>query len=59
MDKNVKLELTIDNLNVVLAGLSKLPLEISMATFMEVRKQAETQLDQQKPEGPLASKVVN
>ena len=58
MDKNVNLELTIDQLNIIMAGLSKLPLEISLATFTEVQKQADTQLRTTAPQGPLSSKIV-
>lgn len=58
MDKNVKLELTIDQLNVVMLGLSKLPLETVLATFTEIQRQADAQLRQPKPEGPLADKVL-
>jgi len=59
MDKNVKLELTIDQLNIVMLGLSKLPLETVLATFTEVQRQADAQLRAQRPEGPLSDKVVN
>ncbi len=57
MDKNVHLELTIDQLNIVMLGLSKLPLETVLPTFTEVQKQADAQL--RKPEGPLSDKVLN
>lgn len=59
MDKNVKLELTIDQLNVIMLGLSKLPLETVLATFTEVQKQADAQLRASRPNGPLADKVIN
>ena len=61
MDQTVKLELNVQMLNVVLAGLAKLPLEQSIDTFQVVRQQANEQLGQPggpAPEGPLASKVV-
>jgi len=58
MDKNIKIELDINSLNIVLAGLAKLPLEYSLETFMAIRKQAEAQV-QEKPKGPLADKVIN
>ena len=41
------LELTMDQLNVVLAGLAKLPLEASLESFTIIRQQAEAQLNQQ------------
>jgi hypothetical protein len=59
MDKNVKLELTVDQLNVIMVGLSKLPLETVLATFTEVQRQADAQLRATRPEGPLSDKVVN
>ena len=61
MDQTVKLELNVQMLNVVLAGLAKLPLEQSIDTFTVVRQQASSQLGQggPAPEGPLADKVIN
>jgi hypothetical protein len=59
MDKNVKIELSVDHINVILFALSKLPLETSMATFMELKKQADFQIELKKPEGPLSDKVIN
>lgn len=58
MENNIKIELNIQMLNVVLAGLAKLPLEQSMETFMEIRKQADVQIRQAPPEGPLSDKVI-
>jgi hypothetical protein len=58
MDKNVKLELTIEQLNIVMLGLSKLPLETVLITFTEVQKQADAQLRASSPAGPLADKVI-
>lgn len=59
MDKNVKLELTVDQLNVVMLALSKLPLETVLQTFLEVQKQADAQLRASRPAGPLSDKVFN
>ena len=64
MDQTVKLELNVQMLNVVLAGLAKLPLEQSIDTFTVVRQQASSQLGQPGqggpvPEGPLSDKVIN
>lgn len=59
MENKVTLELTVNDLNVILAGLSKLPIEAALQTFDEVRNQAQQQLGQStQPEGPLADKVV-
>lgn len=55
----VNLELTIEQLNIVLAGLAKLPLEASLETFTVVRQQADQQVQQNRPEGPLSDKVIN
>jgi hypothetical protein len=59
MDQNVKLELNVNHLNIILAGLAKLPLEASLETFQIVRQQAESQVKQNHPEGPLSDKVIN
>ena len=53
------LELTIDQLNIVIAGLAKLPLEQAIDTFNIVRQQANSQLQAPAPEGPLSDKVIN
>lgn len=55
----VTLDLTIDQLNIVIAGLAKLPLETAIDTFTIVRQQANAQLQGPAPEGPLADKVIN
>jgi hypothetical protein len=63
MDQTVTLKLNVQMLNIVLTGLAKLPLEMSMETFDFVRKEAEKQLgpatQQPAPSGPLANKVIN
>lgn len=59
MENNVKLEVSISDLNIILSGLAKLPLEASLETFNLVRSQADQQLRQNKPEGPLSDKVIN
>jgi len=45
--KEITLTLTLDELNVVLAGLGKLPLETVFATFTKIKDQAESQVRQQ------------
>ena len=40
----VTLTLSVDKLNVVMAGLGKLPLETSIDLWAEIKKQAEEQL---------------
>lgn len=60
MENTIKIEVTLNQLNIILAGLSKLPLETSLETFSVVRQQADQQVNQgSRPEGPLASKIVN
>jgi hypothetical protein len=59
MDQTIKIEVNVNQLNIILAGLAKLPLEASLETFTIVRQQADAQVQQNKPEGPLSSKLVN
>ena len=49
MDK-LKVELTLDQLNVVFTALGKLPLEQSVDVFMVLRVQAESQLAVAQPQ---------
>ena len=60
MENTVTLELNVQNLNIVLAALAKLPLEHSLETFMVIKNQAEQQLNQPSdvPKGPLSDKVI-
>ena len=51
MDK-LKIELTLDQLNVVFTALGKLPLEQSVDVFMVLRVQAEAQLQNHTPAEP-------
>lgn len=44
METNINLELTLAQLNVVLVGLSKLPIEVGLDTFNIVRNQAQSQV---------------
>lgn len=62
MENKVTLELTVEQLNVVMAGLSELPLRVSRGVFQFIQVEASKQLGAQvgnQPEGPLADKVVN
>jgi hypothetical protein len=59
-EQKVKLELSVQQLNVILSGIVKLPIEVAMDTFNEVQKQAQEQLGQPtRNDGPLANKVLN
>lgn len=49
MDK-LKFELTLEQVNVVLTGLSKLPIEQGVDVFMYVRSAAESQLAATQPQ---------
>lgn len=51
MDKLV-LNLTVDQINVVLAALAKLPFESVVDTIVDIRQQAQGQLDQAPPAPP-------
>lgn len=42
-------ELTMDQVNIILAGLSKLPIEAGLETFTEFRSQAQNQLQHNNP----------
>ena len=42
--QTVTLKLEITQLNTVLAGIAKLPIEIGIETFTEIQKQAQAQL---------------
>ena len=41
---NITLNLTPEQINVLMAGLGKLPLEVGLAVWLEVKKQAEAQM---------------
>jgi hypothetical protein len=61
-EQKLTLELNIQQLNTVLGGLAKLPIEVGLDTFNLVQQQAQAQLGQptsNTPPGPLSSKVVN
>lgn len=55
--KTVNLTFDINSVNIILAGLGKLPLEGALPVFESVHKQVSEQL-QNKPEGPLKDKVI-
>jgi len=47
-NKTIKLELSIEETNLILAGLGKLPAEASMGLILEIQKQANEQLKEEK-----------
>jgi hypothetical protein len=56
-EKILTLQLNINEINIILAGLGKLPLEASLNLFNTIHKQVNDQADK-KPEGPLSDKIV-
>ena len=55
-EQTVKFELTVNQVNVILAALAKQPLEVVLDVFNTIQKQASSQLGA--PSGPLADKIV-
>jgi len=47
---NFNIQLTLDELNLVLAALGKLPLEASLSAFEKIRAQAQQQAQAQPPQ---------
>ena len=59
--QQVSLQVTINQLNVILGGIAKLPIEVGLETFNTIQQQAQQQLGQPTlttPPGELGSKVV-
>lgn len=54
MDK-ITLELSVEQVNVVLAALAKLPIEVGLGTFNTVQSQAASQVNQAPQELPADS----
>ena len=59
-EPQVTLQLTVAQLNIIISGIVKLPIEVGLETFQEVNRQAEQQLGKPTfaPQGPLSNKVV-
>jgi len=58
--QKVTLELTVQQVNVILAGIAKLPLEASLDTFNAIQQQANAQLTQlPRAEEPPVGEMVN
>lgn len=55
--KTVNLTFDVNSVNIILAGLGKLPLEGALPVFEAIHKQVNEQL-QNNPEGPLKDKVI-
>ncbi len=57
MDKKITLTLTVDQLNVVMAGLSELPAKTSFGMIQHIQTEASRQLNPAQ-EGTLAEEVT-
>ena len=57
MDKQFTINLSEQELNIVLTGLNELPIKVGMQTLQKVVQQAQEQVNKV-PEGPLSDKVV-
>ena len=58
MEQNVRLELNVNQVNIILAGLAKLPLETSLEAFTVVRQQVEAQLQPPQAEQPPSVEIT-
>lgn len=50
--QTVTLQLNINQINTVLAGIAKLPIELGLDTFNVIQQQAQQQLGQPSTQGP-------
>jgi len=57
--EKVTLELNVNQLNVIFGALGKAPYESVFGIVEEINKQVVPQLQAQRPQGPLADKIVN
>lgn len=48
MNENITIELTLQQLNIVLAGIAKLPIEVALEVFNNIQNQAAMQLESKK-----------
>jgi hypothetical protein len=61
-EQTVRLEVTVNDLNIILGGMAKLPIEMAIGAFNKVQQQAEQQLgkpNSNQLQGPLSDKVLN
>jgi hypothetical protein len=58
-EQKVTLTLTVNQINVIIAGLDELPHKFSRKLLDEIQQQAVPQLQNNQLQGDLASKVVN
>lgn len=57
-DKILNLQLNLNQINIVLAGLGKVPLETSLQTFESIHKQVGEQMQPEPPQLPVTDKLV-
>lgn len=50
-DKKITLELTVNDINILMAGLGKLPLEVSVDLWAKIKSQAESQFQAEQAAG--------
>ena len=58
-NKLIQLSLNINQVNTLIAGLGKLPLEVSLEIFNEIQKQSQEQLSDTTSKETLFNKVVD
>ena len=57
--QTVTLELNVNQLNIILSGVVKLPIEVGLEVFNTIQKQAQAQLGAPtSANGPLSDKVI-
>jgi len=59
METILKLELSIQEVNTLLAGLQELPARIANPLSAKIQQQAQPQLPKAEDQPPLANKVIN
>lgn len=57
-ERIITLNVNINMFNTLIAGLEELPHKFSRAVIDEISKQAQQQLQQNVPQGPLSDKVI-
>jgi hypothetical protein len=58
-NKLIQLSLNLNQVNTLIAGLGKLPLEVSLEIFNEIQKQSQEQLSDTTSKETLFNKVVD
>jgi len=58
-EQTVSFQVTLNEANMLLAGLGELPAKVSMGLIEKIRTQAVSQLNQQAPAAPVEGELVN